>query len=255
MVYTGRARRSRRSAPTTARILPYYERKVAAPHRLPFWLGSPAAGGPAGSWRSAAEPATDRARPLQRRPRRSGSTFPSRPSPPRPAPGRALRLSFIEADFRDTVFRWRFDLIVAPSDPLSHLTATLDRRRALRAVARQLAPDGRFVLDALIKRGRSPIASERRLTDRHGGLRIREDWRLAGKPGLWRATYTYSELRSGGSRAGTEASFLARAWNPAQIRPFFASCGLTVEELWGSFSRRPFGPGSSRLIVVARPSE
>ena len=39
---------------------------------------------------------------------------------------------------------------------------------------------------------------------------------------------------------------------PAEIRPFFASCGLDVEKVWGDFRRRPFGFRSSRLIVVAR---
>ncbi len=161
-----------------AKILPYYEREVAARADLPFWLAL------ARRWRprrilelgcgtgrvaralSRTAPAMgiDVSLDLLRHARRRG---------------RASRVSFIAADFRDTVFRRSFDLIIAPSDPLSHLIATHDRRRALRAVARQLAPNGRFVLDALVKRGRSPITSVRRLRDRHGELRIREDWRPA----------------------------------------------------------------------------
>ena len=146
-----------------AKILPYYEREVAARADLPFWLAL------ARRWRprrilelgcgtgrvaralSRTAPAMgiDVSLDLLRHARRRG---------------RASRVSFIAADFRDTVFRRSFDLIIAPSDPLSHLTATHDRRRALRAVARQLAPNGRFVLDALVKRGRSPITSVRRLS-------------------------------------------------------------------------------------------
>lgn len=234
-----------------AKILPYYEREVAARTGLPFWLALARRWRPSrileigcGTGRvarvlsrTAPTIGIDVSLDLLRRARRRG---------------RASRASFIAADFRETVFRRPFDLIVAPSDPLSHLTATLDRRQALRAVASQLAPGGRFVLDALLKRGRSPITLERRLRDRNGDLRIREDWRPGPRPGLWHATYTYSERRRSGRLSETRASFRARAWNPAEIRPFFASCGLKVESLWGDFARRPFGPRSPRLIVVAR---
>ncbi len=234
-----------------AKILPYYEREVAARADLPFWLAIARRWRPRrileiGCGTGSVARAMSRTAPtigidisfdLLRRARRSG---------------RSRRAFFIEADFRETVFGQHFDLIVAPSDPLSHLTTTRDRRRALRAVAAQLAPGGRFVLDALIRRGRGPTTSERQLRDRHGELRIRELWRPASKPRLWRATYTYITPRRNGRLAESEASFLARAWNPAEIRSFFASCGLSVEDVWGDFARRPFGPGSSRLIVVAR---
>jgi SAM-dependent methyltransferase len=149
-------------------------------------------------------------------------------------------------------FGRRFDLIVAPSDPLSHLTDVSERRRALRAVARALAPGGRFVLEALVRKGGKPIRSERRLSDRRGELSVREDWTPAGERGLWLATFTYRRSRRDGGVAVTRASFPARSWEPTRIRKFFFSCGLAVEEIWGGVSRRPYRPGSRRLIVVAR---
>ena len=234
-----------------AKILPYYEREVAARADLLFWRGL------ARRWRpgrileigcgtgSVAGALSASARTVGidvsfRLLRRAGRRVPS------------PRASFVAADFREALFGGLFDLIIAPSDPLSHLTAIADRRRTLRAVARQLSPRGRFVLDALVRGGSKPLRFERRLRDRDGELRIRQLWQPAAKAFLWRATFAYSARRADGIAAGTEASFLARAWDPAQVRPFFSSCGLAVEELWGSYSRRPFGPGSRRLIVVAR---
>ena len=236
-----------------AKIQPCYGREVAARRDLPFWRGL------ARRWkprrileigcgmgqvaramsRGAMAVGTDVSFDLLRRARGTERD-----------PG----VAFVAADFRETLFGIPFDLIVAPSDPLCHLTTLLERRRALRTVARQLAPDGRFVLDALLRRGRKPVRIERRLRDRKGDLLVREVWRPAGRPFLWRATYRYREVSAGGSVTETEASFLARAWDPAEIRPSFASCGLAVEEVWGGFSRRPFGRKSSRLIVVARPA-
>lgn len=233
------------------RILPFYEREVSARGDLSFWEGL------AREWRpklvleigcgngrvaralSRTAPAVgvDISFELLRRARK--------------AP-RAPRAHFLAADFREMAFGRRFDLIVAPSDPLSHLTDVSERRRALRAVARALAPGGRFVLEALVRKGGKPIRSERRLSDRRGELSVREDWTPAGERGLWLATFTYRRSRRDGGVAVTRASFPARSWEPTRIRKFFFSCGLAVEEIWGGVSRRPYRPGSRRLIVVAR---
>jgi SAM-dependent methyltransferase len=231
-----------------AKILPYYEREAAARNDLPFWrdlarrwrprriLEIGCGTGRVAAVLSKAAPTVgiDLSYDALRRARTSGAWV-------------------VAADFRETLFGRRFDLIAAPSDPLSHLTSFADRRRALCAVARQLAPGGRFVLDALLRRGRKPLTSERALRDRHGELRIRETWRPAAMPGLWRATFAYTERLANGRSAETEASFRARAWDPRRIRSFFSSCGLAVEAIWGDFSRRPFTAASRRLIVVARP--
>src|SRR5581483_280221 len=52
-------------------------------------------------------------------------------------------------DMRALALRCRFDAIVAPDDPFSHLTSDEDRDRALACVAAHLTPGGVFVLDAL----------------------------------------------------------------------------------------------------------
>lgn len=164
----------------------------------------------------------------------------------------ASRARFVAADMRDAVFGCRFDLIVAPADPFSHLTAIRDRRRALRRVAGQLSPCGRFVLEGLCRTPDLEYA-ERRIEYPGGVLRIGEEWRPLGARDLWRARYRYREIRPGRPERTLAASFTARAWNPREVRTLFASCGLAVENLWGDFGRRPFRPGMRRLIIVARP--
>jgi hypothetical protein len=85
----------------------------------------------------------------------------------------------------------------------------------------------------------------------HGVLTVTESWRpLAG--GLFHARYRYRDRTDAGAETAVDATFVARAWDPARVRPFFASCGLSVTELWGDFDRRPFRPGSPRLLVAAR---
>lgn len=158
---------------------------------------------------------------------------------------------FVAADMRTAVFRDAFDLIVAPSDPISHLISAADRRKALRMVAGQLSGRGRFVLEALYRPSRAPWSVDRRLSYEGGELAIHETWRPLAKKSLWRARFAYCDRPTRGSPGRLTASFTARCWDAKKIRPLFASCGLTVRALWGSWDQTPFKPGSPHLIVVA----
>jgi SAM-dependent methyltransferase len=164
------------------------------------------------------------------------------------------RARFVAADMRRVAFAGGFDLIIAASDPFSHLTSSADRRQALRAVAEQLSGHGHFVLEGLYRSRRIFEPPERRIRHAAGVLSISESWRPIGARQLWNARYRYRDRRGEGEETIVEASFVARAWNPAEIRRCFASCGLVIEELWGDFDLRPFSRAATRLVVVARRS-
>lgn len=166
--------------------------------------------------------------------------------------GHPVKARFVAADMRTVVCARRFDLIVAPSDPISHLTTLSDRRRALSAIAAQLSPDGRFVLEALVRRRREFELPPRRIRHSGGVLRIDESWYPVGVRDLWHARYRYLDRGPGRPDRELSASFVARAWDPRTVRARFAECGLEIENLWGDFDHRPFRRGDSRLIVVAR---
>jgi SAM-dependent methyltransferase len=234
-----------------AKILPFYEKETVANAHPAFWRGLARRWRPArileiGSGLGQVSAALSREAPtfgidvsldmlLRARRRRGGSGA-----------------RFVAADARETVFGCSFDLIVAPSDPFCHLTKVRDRRRALGGVARQLAPEGRFVLDALYRPGRKALTLGRRVRYSGGALRIDETWRPDRGRDLWRATYRFSDFRPGKRSRTLEASFLARAWDPRELEPLFEACGLAVEKVWGDFGRHRFLTGSRRLIVVAR---
>jgi SAM-dependent methyltransferase len=164
------------------------------------------------------------------------------------------RARFVAGDMRRVHFSGGFDLIIAADDPFSHLTSAADRRQALRAVARQLSPRGRFVLDGLYRRRRIFAPPPRRIPHAGGVLSISETWRPVGSGQLWNARYRYCARHGREEGIPVEASFAARAWDPARIRRLFRTCGLAIEELWGSLDGRPFTPSANRVIVVARRS-
>jgi SAM-dependent methyltransferase len=162
----------------------------------------------------------------------------------------ASRLHLVAADMRHLPFTGGFELIVAPSDPFSHLAAEEDRRKALAGVARNLCPTGRFVLDGLYLCRRAPVVRRRRLAIPAGTLSIRESWNPIAGAGRWDARFHY-RLRTASGMREKSASFVARAWDPGEIVSLFRSCGLVVEELRGSFAGEEFTLQSPRLLVVA----
>jgi SAM-dependent methyltransferase len=174
---------------------------------------------------------------------------------PRLAPWPRARL--VQADMLALPFREPFDLIVAANDPLSHLVEAADRDRALRVVARHLAPDGRFVLDALWF-----APAEAAMVERPGGrvqhrtasiqgqrLRVVEQWERTDAPEhCCHASYAYHQR----GRQPVVADFEARDWSVGELYARFYRAGLSVTRLWGSYQGEPWHPTrSSQLIVEA----
>ena len=115
------------------------------------------------------------------------------------------------------------------------------------AVARALKPGGRFLND-------TGMAAESILPGR-----TERDWFQVED--IWMAVE--NRYLSGESRLETEAVLVrngkieTRQWwhwvyTVAEIRRLLAGAGLTTEELYGAFDRRPFKLGCERLLIVAR---
>ncbi len=233
------------------RILPVYEKESAGNARLAFWRGL------ARSWRpgNILEIGSGLGRITEALSRHAPAvgidiSF-DMLARARGRRGAGSRARFVAADMRDLAFGCSFDLIIAPGDPLSHWTSIRDRRRTLRRVAEHLSPKGRFVLEGLYRRGRRIEIPERRLRRSGGVLSIGETWTRTGR-NLWQARYRYRDRGVSGTERSVRAEFVARSWDPSKIRSLFASCGLTIETLWGDFDRRPFRADSKKLIAVAR---
>jgi SAM-dependent methyltransferase len=251
LVYTDTVSERDRVLDYYRRILPFYEKESVARAHLAFWTAlarqwkprrSLEIGSGLGRITRALQlqvPAVGIDISLEMLARASGGT-------------RRQHASFVAADMRTTVFQSVFDLILAPSDPFSHLLSLPDRKRALRTVAQQLSRRGRFVLEALYRPERIPVSVHRRLSHGGGELSIQETWRPLRKDSLWRARFSYCDRPANGPQRRLAASFVARCWDVKKIRSLFSSCGLTVRALWGGWDQAPFAPDSPRLIVVAQ---
>ena len=169
-------------------------------------------------------------------------------------PGRSPNVVLFAADMREMALKIRFDLVAAVDDPFVHLVEDEDRDRAFEVVARHLAPEGRFVLDA------AWFPPERRGAAGHpeglvlercgeGGLQVRETWHCDSEERLCSASYEY--LVHG--RPVERASFPARLWSVEELGSRALAAGLQVSRLWGDYDRRPWDRATSpRLIAEMR---
>ena len=139
----------------------------------------------------------------------------------RHAPKNAER---VVADLRCFAFATSFDLIILADDPLSHVTSTSDRSRAMKLIREHLAPHGRVVLEGLF----------------HPRDAAGEKWEACGDA-LWRVTYRYGE---------DDISTILRSWTRDDLDQMRES-GLEIETIWGDFDRRPFDDQSPRIVIVA----
>jgi SAM-dependent methyltransferase len=147
---------------------------------------------------------------------------------------------FIAADLRRFTLGAQVDLIVLADDPMTHLTSMEDRVRVMRLIADHLEPDGRVVLEGLIRQVSSPpIVTQR------NALTIEETWTPTADPSVWEACYRYDTV---------EVHSVMRAWSRADLDQMEES-GLEVESVWGDFDESAFSEDSPRIIVVAKGRE
>lgn len=167
---------------------------------------------------------------------------------------RIERAAFASADMRHIPFAQTFDLIVAPSDPISHWLQGNDRLRILREVRRAARPGGVFILDGLFRPEASEVKRSRRISLPEGSLTVDELWQPLGRRDLWSVRYRYRLAGDSGIRT-QEAAFVARAWNPEELVRMLELAGFRLESLSGDFDRRPVDRRSPRLLAIARPAE
>lgn len=151
--------------------------------------------------------------------------------------------ALVNADMRRFAFACRFDLIVAPNDPFSHLTQRKERQLALRGIARHLTPGGMLVIEGLYRPERKRIEMPEHSA---GGVSIRESWQPFGRDNRWRARYAYQR-----GQEHVEAEFVARSWDLPEANILLNGYGLELKEIWGDFDRRAFSPDAQRMILIA----
>jgi len=165
------------------------------------------------------------------------------------------RVTLQQRDIHDFDLGERFPLIIAPFRVVQHLTTMDDQLRFLAAVARHLAPNGRFAFDVFnpyfaklveadgVEREDTPA---QRLSD---GRTLRRAYRIARV--RWVDQVSESELIYYVDGKRYVQAFEMRWYLAAELQHLLARSGFRVRAMYGDFARGPVVDGCPELVVLA----
>jgi SAM-dependent methyltransferase len=154
-----------------------------------------------------------------------------------------VTLELHHGDMRDPPVEGEFPLVLAPFRSLLHMETDSDRRSALRAVRRHLAPKGRFVFDVFAPSKEDILETHGRWLEREPGIWERADWNEQTRTLI---------LRVRGERAEAEMSL---AWlSVPEWKALLREEGFVVEKVYGWFDRKPWRGGEDSIYVCRRRS-
>lgn len=159
--------------------------------------------------------------------------------------------TWIQSDAESLNLRQSYDFIVLSGHAFQGFLTGNARRAALAAVARHLAPEGRFVFDSRNPACRkweewTPEASRRSFDQ--PGLGQVDAWNdVTYDPVTTIATYgTYYSSQAGMLVSQSQIAFPKRD----EIAAALADNGLSVAEWWGDWDGSPFGPQMPEIIPI-----
>ncbi len=169
------------------------------------------------------------------------------------------RVRLTRGDMRSARVAGKFALITAPFRPVQHLLEREDQRLWLRNVARHLRPRGALCFDVFqpnyrfLARPRKPtLEVERR--DPATGYRIRLISRTVPEPEAQRLQVRFQwfiNTAAGARVAEPSAEMTIRWFTRGELENLLELEGFRITDYWGSFDRKPFGPGSAHQIIRA----
>ena len=146
-------------------------------------------------------------------------------------------------DMRDPPVDGVFPLIVIPFRTLLHMETDVDRRAALRVVAKLLAPGGRFIFDVFTPGAKDIADTHARWVEREPGIWERADWDEDTRTLI---------LRVRGRDAESEMSL---AWlSVPEWKDLLRDEGFAIDAVYGWFNRRPWRGGEDSVWVCRRHS-
>ena len=171
------------------------------------------------------------------------------------------RATLRQGDVRDFDAGATFRLVVAPFRVLQHLVAIEDQLRCLEAVARHLAPGGRFIFDVFNPHFASLTADRSREQEDTPEQVLADGRSLRRTVKIPRVRWTeqvseteliyYLSERPAAPPTRHVQAFEMRWYVRAELIHLLARSGLRVQAIYGDFDRSPLADGSPEQVVCA----
>jgi len=173
--------------------------------------------------------------------------------------GLADRVNLLQADMRRFDLGARFDLAIAPINTFMHNATLNDQLDTLGCLRRHLAPHGLLILDLFNPDVRAPIDGRlvlhRTRPGPHGQLILQFTTRsLDWENQISSIMFIVDEPDEGGLIRRTAFPFEMRFLFRNEVELLLRQAAFELEAVYGSYDLDPYGEGSEKMIVVARPS-
>jgi SAM-dependent methyltransferase len=163
------------------------------------------------------------------------------------ARARGVSVTWREGDMRELPWEEEFDAAFSAGSSFGFFGEDAEDSRFLRAVARSLAPGGRFALDgSKVAESILPAFTERHDFER-GGLRFEAENRYDVARGRIENRYTITRGVESETKLASH-----RVYTVSQLLAMLTDAGLETTAIHGSTGAEPYRLGSRQLFVLCR---
>lgn len=181
------------------------------------------------------------------------------------SPAARKRLKLVRGDMRHWHGRASFDLIVVPCSSITHLLELRDQLDVWRRAFENLAPGGRFTVeapmpnfsayaDSFANPPRIVVEIDRDVTDSKRKVRLVRRRTVTYLPDEQRAQirFLYEKYRRKNCVETYIDDFESHVYFPRELRLLFLHTGFEIEDVFGDYNRRPLRASSQQMIMTGR---
>lgn len=155
-----------------------------------------------------------------------------------------VKLELVHRDMRGLADEDAFDAVVSVFSSFGYFDDQADDERVLAAVARALAPGGRFLLDMINPIALAPNYVPREWRQFDDGTVLLEERSYDHLRGRHDSTWTF--VRADGSRSERRTSI--RGYTAVELVSMLHAAGLEVDGAWGSWDGTELGDGHRTIL-------
>ncbi len=181
------------------------------------------------------------------------------------SPAARNRIKLVRGDMRNWHGREPFDLIVVPCSSITHLLELRDQLDVWRRAFQNLAPGGRFVVEATMPNfsayadsfanpPRTLVEIDRDVTDPRRKVRLVRRRTVTYRPDEQRAQirFLYEKYQRKNCVECYIDDFESHVYFPRELRLLFLHTGFEIEDVFGDYDRRPLRASSRQMIMIGR---
>jgi hypothetical protein len=173
------------------------------------------------------------------------------------------RLTLVEGDMRTWRADHPFDLIVTPCSSVSHLLTLEDQIAAWKCAFQNLVPGGRYIVDvAMADLGgyaesfrwpsRELVEIDLDTFDEPAKTRLirYKTTRYLADEQRARIRFLYDKFVGAAWPERSVSDFESHVYYPRELQLLFLHTGFEIEQIYGDYAGRSFGPASKQMIVT-----